>query len=101
MDKLIFGIAYYQKKDWEKFLKTADDRVDMEDTWEEWKDNYDKQTAIFKKKKIVFEPVELDIKKMVKYVKKRKIKNNSSNRSSYVAELLQNKYEGKNNLEKI
>lgn len=29
-------IAYYQQKDWERFLEAIDDREKMPETWEEW-----------------------------------------------------------------
>lgn len=34
------NIAYYNEKDWERFLESIDDRDSMHDTWEDWHKAY-------------------------------------------------------------
>lgn len=93
MEEQKFGLAYYNKKDWIKFINSVDDRKKVENTWEEWKEEFDKFLLLLKSKNINFEKVEININDMVKYLKERKLKNIGKNRSLYVAEMLRRKYE--------
>ncbi|MDH5400212.1 MAG: hypothetical protein OEX02_18815 [Cyclobacteriaceae bacterium] len=39
-------IVYDQKKDWKRFLRMADDRDKLEDTWKDWHEEYKKMANI-------------------------------------------------------
>lgn len=80
----IVKIAYYRKEDWKRFLQTADDRHNLEDTWEEWYESFIKM-----KLKLYAEGFEtldavVDIDELLKYCKAKGIKNDGAARSKFI-----------------
>lgn len=41
-NETVFGIGFYQKEQWPLLLETAEDRPELEDTYEEWDKNLKK-----------------------------------------------------------
>ena len=79
------NIAYYNKKDWKRFVESIDDRNSMHDTWKKW------HKAFLKAKKglilegfTVFDFV-VDIDELNNYCKLRGIKNDGEARSQFVS----------------
>lgn len=86
MNSKIVGLAYYQKKDWAKFLELIDDKESMHDSWKEWNKAYLKTkenltSQGFTVKDCVVDLVELDI-----FCKIKGIKNDGKARSLFVSD---------------
>ena len=79
------NIAYYNKKDWKRFVESIDDRDSMHDTWKEW------HKAFLKTKKgLILEGFTVidfvvDIDELINYCKMRGIKNDGNARSQFVS----------------
>ena len=85
MSKTI-NIAYYEKKDYDYFLRIIDDRESMHDSWEEWH-----QAFLILKNQLVSKgfPVKVvivDLKELIDYCNNKKIKNDGKARSRFVAD---------------
>ena len=78
-------IGYYSPENYKLLLELADDRKKLDDKWEDWLVNFIKaKTGL--SRDFTVEEVHLDVKKMNKYFKSKKIKNTSKNRSVYIQE---------------
>ena len=79
------NLAYYRKRDWERFLASADDRDKLHETWKDWHRDYKKI-----KKKLISEGFTvkecvIDIDALTNYCRMKGIKNDGKARSGYVA----------------
>lgn len=77
-------LAYYRKKDWEKFLKIIDDRESMHDTWSEWHKDFQKVKNELTTKGFEVINVEINLDELTNYCRLRKIKNDGKARSQFV-----------------
>ena len=80
------NLAYYQKKDWNLFLESIDDKDTMYSSWKEWNKAYIKL-----KKQLILEgftvkDVVVNIDELVIYCKIRGIENNGKARSMFIQE---------------
>ena len=78
------GLAYYKKKDWNRFLESIDDRNSMHDTWKEWHKAYQKTKKELIFRGFVVKEIVVDIDKLINYCKIRGIKNDGKARSQFV-----------------
>ncbi|MBL7131238.1 MAG: hypothetical protein ISS45_07555 [Candidatus Omnitrophica bacterium] len=86
-EKIVVGIGYYRRQDWERFLASADDREKLEDTYDEWLVSFrnavkNMRTAGTEPKKVLF-----TIDELLDYCKKKRLKNNAKARSEFFSEL--------------
>lgn len=86
--ELICGVAVYLPHQWERLLATAEDRHNLEGTWEEWRAVLDESERNMRS--IGIEPIEvlLDMDEFEKYCAERGLKNVGGTRAEYVAERL-------------
>jgi len=85
--RVMIGIGFYRRQDWEKFLASADDRENLESTYDEWlvvfrKAVNDVRAAGIEPKKVVF-----TLDELLGYCKEKGLKNNAGARSEFFSEL--------------
>ena len=78
------NLAYYEKRDWKRFLKSIDDRESMHDTWKEWHNAYQKTRNELISQGFVVKDFVVDIDELINYCKIRRIKNDGKARSQFV-----------------
>ncbi len=82
----IIGIklAYYNQKDWSKFLDSVDDRKKMHDTWDKWHQAFLKTKIDLITQGFEVIDIIVDIDELSNYCKLRGIKNTGKARSQFV-----------------
>lgn len=78
------NLAYYQKKDWKRFLESIDDRDSMHDTWKEWHKAYLKTKNELISQGFVVNDFVVNIDELIHYCTMRGIKNDGKVRSQFV-----------------
>ena len=78
------NLAYYEKRDWKRFLESIDDRDSMHDTWKEWNKAYLKTKKEMISQGFVVKDFVVDINELINYCKIRGIKNDGKARSQFV-----------------
>lgn len=73
-------LAYYKKKDWERFIEIIADRESMHDTWHDWHKDFKKTKQDLTNQG--FEVVDLD--ELVNYCRLRGIENDGKACSQFV-----------------
>ncbi len=79
-------LAYYSPAEYENLLKLADDHKELDDKWEDWVFQYLRTKASLSEE-FEIEQINLDVKKMDQYFKKKKLKNIGKNRANYVTKM--------------
>jgi hypothetical protein len=77
-------LAYYRKKDWEKFISMIDDRESMHDNWKDWHKTFLKTKSNLIAQGFTVSEVEIDLNELAQYCQFRRIKNDGQARSQFV-----------------
>jgi len=77
-------LAYYSKKDWEKFIGMIDDRQSMHDNWNDWHKAFLKTKSDLISQGFEVTDIEIDLNELTNYCKLRGIKNDGKARSQFV-----------------
>jgi hypothetical protein len=91
-NQLIFGVAWFKPEQWQALKKASADREEMEDTHSEWLINANRPLRELRAHDMTVEPVEIDIKKLVRWCQEQGIPLDFSARSRYAAEKIREKY---------
>jgi len=83
MDRPI-NLAYYEQKDWNRFLKMIDDKDSMHDTWQDWYKASEKLENDLGGQGFVIKRVIVDIDELNNYCKIQEIKNDGKARSKFI-----------------
>lgn len=81
---MVIKIAYYRKKDWNKFIKMIDDRHSMHENWEDWEQAFQKTKSDLQAKGFKVALVEVNLTDLRNFCNSRGIKNDGSARSQFV-----------------
>jgi hypothetical protein len=79
------NLAYYNKKDWKRFLEIIDDREQQHDKWEDWHKDYLKAKNGLLEKGFIVNDFQVDLDELIKYCKTFGLKIDGKARSRYVA----------------
>ena len=79
------NLAYYNKKDWKRFLESIDDRQSMHETWKDWHKAYTKTKKDLISNGFAVNDFIVNIDELNIYCKIRGIKNDGSARSRFVS----------------
>lgn len=86
-ENIAVGIGFFRREDWEQFIVSADDRENLEDTYDEWLVVFrravkDMRATGIKPRKVIF-----TLDELLDYCQKKGLKNNAEARSEFFAEL--------------
>ncbi|MBI4332046.1 MAG: hypothetical protein HY673_12260 [Chloroflexi bacterium] len=82
------GIAAYSREQWVRLVAVAVDRVDMEDTWEEWLEVAKQESARLRQAGFEVREMAMDVDALEAYCRRRGLPNNADTRARYLAERL-------------
>jgi hypothetical protein len=90
---LNLGVAWYRREQWNRLLEVADDRDNLEDTYEEWEANAKK--GLRRLTRPGFEPqrIDIDIEELIRWCKLKNRPVDGAARSIFTAEKLQEQME--------
>ncbi|MDO1449116.1 hypothetical protein Q0590_26080 [Rhodocytophaga aerolata] len=77
------NLAYYEKKDWARFLEMIDDKGAMHEKWEDWYKEYQKVKKRLKEEGFAVREVKIDIDELYRYCQTRKIALDGKARSQF------------------
>lgn len=83
---MLLKIAYYRRKDWNRFLKMIDDKESMHKNWNDWNSAYAKTKKDLIEKGFKVVDIVVDLNELESYCKLHGIKNDGKARSQFVQE---------------
>lgn len=84
----VFGIGFYRKEQWPLLLETAEDRAELEDTYEEWEQNLKKSVKHMRTLGMKPLRVDIDMQELLAWCAANKRKTDGESRAEFIAELL-------------
>jgi hypothetical protein len=82
------GLAWYSREDWERLHEIADDRDNLDDTYEDWERQALKMIQDLKAAGQQIRKVPIDIEALIAWCRERKYRIDMAARSEYVSYLL-------------
>lgn len=82
--KTVASIGFYSPEQYERLLKTADDRNTLHDKWIDWLDGFTSLKTRLDKEFIVV-PFPVDVDEMTNYFTSNNLKNIGKNRAAYIS----------------
>lgn len=79
-------MAYYRKKDWNRFIRIIDDPESMHDSWEEWLESVENAKREFKKMGMEMTYVTIDLDELAIWCRKQGLRNDGNARARFVQE---------------
>ena len=80
----IINLAYYRKKDWNRFLEIIDDKESMFATWKEWNKAYLKTKKELLNKGLTVKDLIVNLEELIDYCAIKGIKIDGKARSQFV-----------------
>lgn len=84
----VFGIGFYPREQWPQLLKTAGDRKELEDTYDEWKSSLNKSVKKMHAYGMTPMKVDIDLDELLTWCVGRGFKNTGENRAEFITDLL-------------
>ncbi len=78
------NLAYYEQKDWNRFLQMIDDKASMHNTWQEWYKAFEKLENDLGRQGFITRRVIVDIDELNNYCKIQGMKNDGKARSKFI-----------------
>jgi hypothetical protein len=82
---VVMAVATYTREQWNRLVEVADDRDELESSWEEWKAGHEETIALLRGQG--FEPIEIpvDVDALQEFCRQRGLRNDSGGRAEYAA----------------
>jgi hypothetical protein len=90
---LNLGVAWYRREQWNRLLEVADDRDNLEDTYEEWEANAEKGLLTLNRPGFEPQRIDIDIEELIRWCKLKNRPVDGAARSIFTAEKLQEQME--------
>jgi hypothetical protein len=82
------GVAWYSRKQWDRLLEIAEDRNNIEDTYEEWEANAEVGFRRLSRPGFVPQKIDIDVEELICWCKLKKRPVDGAARSIFAAEKL-------------
>lgn len=92
--KPVIGIAWCDREQWERLKAVADDRDQLDDTFEEWQAKVTEAIRSFEAQGYAVRKATIDVDELVAWCQARGRRNDGPARSEYVSEKLQRTQDG-------
>lgn len=85
----VIGVAWYHSDQWERLKEVSEDRVDLEETWEEWSRGAEETLQRGRAKGLDVRKVDVDVEELVRWCQAKRRPINGESRSAFAVEKLQ------------
>jgi hypothetical protein len=86
---VVLGVCWYRQDQYERFLASANDREDLEDTWAEWQITAERVIRQYRAQGLDVRKVESDLDDLLAYCAVEGKPNTAATRAAYVTHLME------------
>jgi len=81
----VYGISWFQPEQWERLIEISCDRDQLDDSYEDWRENANKAIHEFRVQGLKVKKVKLDLEKFLYWCNEEGKETNGAARAEYVA----------------
>lgn len=85
----VLGVVWYTPGQYERLLQVADDRNNLEDTYEEWKTTAEKTLPELEKPRVLIQKVHIDVEELIAWCKSHNRPIDGAARTVFIADKLE------------
>ena len=85
---LVVGLAWFDRKQWQCLTKAAENRNELDDTYEQWERNARDAVRTIERQGQEVEMVHIEVESLVAWCKEKRLPVNGESRAEYVTQLM-------------
>lgn len=89
---VIVGLAWFDRKQWQRLTEAVEDRDELEDTYEHWERGAFEAAQMIERRGQEVEKVHVEVESLVLWCKEHGLAMNGKSRAEYVARLIQRRH---------
>ena len=66
-DKVVLGVAWYRREQYDRLLEVSEDRRDLEATYEEWRESAESNLEELQKDGVLIERIDIDVEELLRW----------------------------------
>lgn len=86
--EVVFGLAWFDRAQWQRLTEVVEIRAELDDTYEQWEQSANEALRKFESQGQKVEKVQIDVQALVSWCKAKGLPVNGKSRSEYVATVL-------------
>lgn len=89
---LIAGIAWFDRKQWQRLTEAVEDRNELDETYEKWQRSAEDAVQMIERQGQVVERVHVEVESLVYWCKEKGLPVNGKSRADYVTQLARRRH---------
>lgn len=89
---LIIGLAWFDRKQWQRLTEAVEDRNELDDTYELWKQSALDAVQVIERQGQTVELVHVEVESLVSWCNEKGLPVNGRSRAEYVTQLMQRRH---------
>ncbi|TMI03692.1 MAG: hypothetical protein E6H43_04100 [Betaproteobacteria bacterium] len=89
---LVVGLAWFDRKQWQRLTEAVEDRNDLDDTYEQWQESALDAVQMIERQGQKVERVHVEVESLVSWCKEMGLPVNGKSRAEYVTQLMQRRH---------
>ncbi|MGH8674779.1 MAG: hypothetical protein ACREVG_10755 [Burkholderiales bacterium] len=89
---LVVGLAWFDRKQWQCLTKAAENRNELDGTYEQWEQNAREAVRTIERQGQKVEMVHVEVESLVAWCKEKRLPVNGESRAEYVTQLMRRRH---------
>lgn len=89
---LVVGLAWFDRKQWQRLAEIVEDRNELDETYEKWEQSARDAVRVIERQGQKVERVHVEVESLVSWCKEKGVPVNGKSRAEYVAQLMQRRH---------
>jgi len=89
---LALGLAWFDRKQWQRLTEVAEDRNALDDTFEQWKQSALEAVRMIEREGQKVEKVHIEVESLVSWCKEKGLPVNGKSRAEYVTQMMRRRH---------
>ena len=89
---LVVGLAWFDRKQWQRLTEAVEDRNELDDTYEQWQQSALDAVQMIERQGQKVERVHVEVESLVSWCKEKGLPVNGKSRAEYVTQLMQRRH---------
>lgn len=86
------GVAWFDRRQWKRLTEVAEDRSELDDTYEQWQQNALDAVRTIEREGQRVEMVHIEIESLVSWCKEKGLPVNGKSRAEYVTQIMRRRH---------